>query len=217
MWKIMAALVLSGLASAPASTDANPPPKWQDEEITVPATVKRDRVRQLRLGKYVALFENTPLEEIRNKIGTGSLKHAGDAAGSASWLCYSLPGQLLWIVSTEMGESEKALMNVFAESIGQADPRRRSCPTIPTALRPVSLQFGWIGTTTIDLEKRFGKPSGIRDDWLLYFYKGKESGPYQGPEDASPHTVDYSVIAYVEARMHKGKVVALRASHVTSY
>jgi hypothetical protein len=206
------------LSVAPSFVSGSlPPPKLGDETVTISPTVSRDLVRELHLGNYVALFEKTSLREIRDKVGAGSLEHVGDAADALEWLCYSLPGQRVWLVSTEMGGSNAALMNVIADAISPSAPLEPSCPTIPSTLRPLSLPFGWIGSPVSVLRDSLGKPSGTRGDWLIYYFAGKESGPYQDPGDAVPAMVDYDVSAYVEVRVQKGKVIALRASHLTSY
>ena len=219
MWR--AYLIVGGLLFSPAGSLASGnrilPPKWEDEAITVSPTVTRDLVREFRLGAYAAQFEKTSLHEIQEKMGAGSLEQAGDAADSIRWLCYSLPGQRVWLVSTEMGGSDAALMEVFVDSLSPSTPVEPTCPTLPSTLRPPSLQFGWIGSPISTIRKSFGEPSGVRGDWLLYLFAGKEAGPYQGPGDTVPVTVDWDVSAYVEVKIREGKVVSIRASHVTSY
>ncbi len=214
---VIVGCLLSCVAPLAAFGGPLPPPKWGDEAVTVSPTVSRDLVRELHLGPYVAQFEKTSLHEIREKIGSGTLEQAGDAAESIRWLCYSLPGQRVWLVSTEMGGSDAALMNVIADSLSSSAPLEPSCPSIPNTLRPLSLPFGWIGSPVSVLRGSFGKPSGARGDWLIYYFAGKESGPYQSPGDPVPVMVDYDVSAYVEVRVQKGKVVDIRASHLTSY
>src|SRR5262249_177157 len=106
---------------------------------------------------------------------------------------------------------------VFADSVDLSAPIPSSCPLLPESLRPPSLSFGWIGSPMSAIRNTFGKPSGIRKGWLLYYFAGKETGPYQGSEDAAPVTVEWDISAYVTMKFDKGKVVALRASHLTSY
>src|SRR5258706_752460 len=79
------------------------PPRAGSDAITVAATTASDHVRNLRLGDFTALFEKTPLEEIRAKLGGNVISHAGDASESIRWLCYSLPGQIFWLISNPMG------------------------------------------------------------------------------------------------------------------
>src|SRR5258705_10574077 len=112
MWKahVIAGSLLLSLACSFASGSRALPPKWEHEAITVSATVTNDLVREVRLGKYVARFEETSLHEIQGKIGAGSLEQDGDGAAAITWLCYSLPGQLVWFVSTEMDGAEDDIM-----------------------------------------------------------------------------------------------------------
>ena len=205
------------IPAAHSFADPPPPPKAATEAITVPPTTPKDRVRNLRLGEFTAHFEVTPLEVIREKLGGGPIGRAGDASESIRWLCYSLPGQILWLISNPMGGADDHLMQVVAESFPTSDPRAESCAPIPKVLRPISLEFGWLGTREAELHRSLGKPSGIRGDWQLFFFQGKVSGPYQAPGAKTSSIVEYDVIAYVEAKLENGTVSALRASHVTSY
>lgn len=52
-----------------------------------------DPVQEIRLGRFVAIFEKTTLGEIRDALGVGTVKHTGDAGQSLYWLCYSLQGR----------------------------------------------------------------------------------------------------------------------------
>ena len=212
----VAALVISAASSLSSATPV-PPPTWADEETDVAPTVVVDLVRELRLGSFVAHFEKTTLRQIRERIGAGAIEHAGDAAGSMTWLCYSLPGQRVWLVSTEMGGSDDVLMQVMADTLSASAPAEPSCPPMPDALRPISLPFGWLGTTSSALRKTFGKPSRVRGDWHVYFFDGKQRGPYPGSRDATAGTVEWDVAAYVELQIQNERVVKLRASHGTSY
>ena len=131
---------ISGLLSTcvVAAGDIPAPPGWAKEDITVQPTVERDLVRECRLGEYVARFEETMLRGLRNQLGVGDVQKTGDAASSIEWLCYSLPGELVWFVSSAMGGGR--LTEVAAEVIEPSDPRQSLCSPIPDAFRPVSLE-----------------------------------------------------------------------------
>jgi hypothetical protein len=194
-----------------------PPPRAASDAITVAPRMAKDHVRDLRLGEFTAHFEKTPLEEIRAKLGGNAISHAGDASESIRWLCYSLPGQILWLISNPMGGTDAHLMQVVAESVQSSDPRLQSCSPVPQTLRPVSLEFGWLGTSEAELHQKLGQPSGVRGDWQLFFFRSKANGPYQAPGAETPSNVEYDVLAYVEAKLEHGAISGLRASHVTSY
>ncbi len=210
----LAAVMLLGASSAMA--EAVPPPQPPGEQVMTTPSSSKDLVRSLQLGSYTARFEKTRLDEIRDRIGSGQAAQAGDASTSMRWYCYSLPGQLVWLVSGEMGGGER-LTHVAAQAIGISDPRRLSCPEIPSSLRPVRLDAGWIGNSRSAIEHALGKPTAVQGDWLVYQYGGKERGPYKGPGDTQPREVEFDVSSEVTVRIHEGTVVELYASHVTSY
>jgi hypothetical protein len=201
-----ALLLAPSLCSA---ADARPD-ELKDDSVGVTPTMTRDLVRELRLGSHTLRFEESKLSEIRGLIGAGELRHAGDAADSIDWLCYSLPGQLVWFISTEMGGGE-LLMRVVAREASESDPRRKVCPPIPSSLQPVALEFGWIGTSEPALRAALSDPSATYSDRRSYLYSGKEAGLHQGKP------VDFDVMAFIEVELAKGRVVSLEASHVTSY
>lgn len=209
----VAALIWAALAFA----GSPPPPPAASDAVTVAPTTVNDHVRSLRLGEFTALFEETPLEEIRAKLSGNTIGHAGDASKSIRWLCYSLPGQIFWLISSPMGGADAHLMQVVAESVPSSDPRLQSCSPVPKTLRPVSLEFGWLGTSEAELHRRLGQPSGVRGAWQLFFFQGKVRGPYQAPDAQVPSNVEYDVLAYIEAKLEGGTISALRASHTTSY
>lgn len=214
--KTIAVSVTAVVAAALAQAEPPPPPKWAEDSITVAPTIAQDLVRELRLGQFTARFEKTSLEEIGEELGSSSFGHSGDASESIRWLCYSLPGQLVWLIGTEMSGSR--LMDVVvAEAVSKSDSRRERCAAIPAHHRPVSLEFGWIGSTEAELHSKLGKASGFRDNWQLFSFVGKASLPYRAPDSADPSIVEYDVMAYVEAKIEGGKVTSIRAVHHTTY
>lgn len=208
-----AALIVLVVASGHARAI---PPDPGIEESAVPDTVSRDHVLQVRLGKHVAKYEKTTLDEIRAWAGAGIPEGDGDASTARSWLCYSFPGQMVWFVSTEMGGLTR-FMELYGEAVSESDPRFKQCPSLPESLRPIEFDFGWVGSSEAAFRKVLGPPSRVHGEWSQYSYAGKERGPYRDLGSGKSKTVEYDVGAFIEARFQNGKAVAVRASHVTSY
>jgi len=211
MRTICTALILFVSLTGTALCTPVAPPVVGDE-ITAPATLENDPVQQIYLGGFVAKFEEKTLGEILAAVGHGSIEHAGDASESQYWLCYSLPYQRLWLISHgEMGGVDHTLSAVSAQSINSGNVENSMCPTLPTAFQPVSFDFGWLGTDKEKVIQSLGQPSATEDNRIMFFYEGKQPGPYQG------QTVDWDVLGYVEMVLEDGKVTFINASHVTSY
>lgn len=184
-------------------------PPGTSEIITVPATLECDPIQEIHIGSVKAEFEKTTLGETLNAIGIGSIQHAGDAGGYQEWLCYSLPSQRIWLISSEMGGGR--LTQVQAISTRSTSRGNAACPQIPTRFQLIFMNFGWLGTTQENLLKSRGQPSGRKDGRLMYFFAGKKPGLYGG------QSVEWDVTSYVEAVIVDNKVSSLYASHVTSY
>jgi len=186
-----------------------PPPV--NDVISVSPTLKKDPAQEIRLGDFLAKFEKTTLGEIKYTVGSGSIRHSGDAGGSQYWLCYSLPGQRVWLISHgEMGGSNHALTQVHAISTDTELQANDMCPMLPKNLQPISFPFGWIGTDKEDLYQVLGKPSGIQEGNHIYLYEGKENVTRRG------QSLEFYVLGYVEAKVVDGKIAKIYASHVTS-
>jgi hypothetical protein len=184
-------------------------PPLIDELITVPSTLKTDPIQQIHLGGLTAEFEKTTLVEIRNAIGYGVIDHAGDAGESQYWLCYSLKGQRIWLISNgEMGGSNHMLTRVAAVSTASTTG---SCPPMPAFLQPVSFLFGRIGASKKSLLDVLGAPSGISNDKLIYQYAGKKPQQYKGGME------EFDVTAHIEVKIENDRITSLDASHITSY
>ncbi len=184
-------------------------PPRTSEIITVPATLEIDPIQEIRIGSFKVGFEKTTLGEILNAVGVGSIQHAGDAGGYQEWLCYSLPSQQIWLISSEMGGGR--LTQVQAILTRSPSQGKAACPEIPARFQSISMNFGWLGTTQENLFKALGQPSGRKDGRLMYFYAGKKPGLYGG------QSVEWDVTSYVEVVIVDNKVSSLYASHVTSY
>ncbi len=201
-------LLISSFTCAFGESSVPPPAR---HIISVPATVKKDPVLKVRIGKVVANFEKTTLDEIRNAIRAGSINHSGEAGGSQYWLCYSLPRQRIWFISNgEMGGPEHVLTQVHAIS-GTGLQASSPCPSLPQEFQRVSFDFGWIGTAENYLLKTLGKPSGKRGPKYIYYYEGKK------PATSDGQAVEWDVTGYIEAKIVNSKIASLYVSHVTSY
>jgi len=85
------------------------------------------------MGSFDVLYEKTTLGEIRDKIGSGVIKHQGDAAESTYWLCYITKEERVWVLSGEMGGSKNAVLNVAVES-GEFKSSQ-ACPMLPNGFQ----------------------------------------------------------------------------------
>jgi hypothetical protein len=205
----MLIVILSSLCHSSYGESIEPPPPT-NESIKVSATLKVDPVREIRIGSFKAQFEKTTLGEILETVGIGSIQHAGEAGESQYWLCYSLPNQRIWLISTEMGGSGHKLIQVQAIST-KSSRENAACPQIPARFKSISMKFGWLGTNQDDFIKALGRPSGKEDGRLMYHYAGKKPGVYDGQR------IEWDVTSYVEVVMEKSKISSITASHVTSY
>ena len=188
-----------------ASAGSVQPPEV-DWRITVPATIKADHVKTIKVGENVFKFEETPLSKIRQIVGVGEIEHAGDAAASQYWLCYSFLNQTVWFISHgEMGGPSNVLTQV------QAVSQNLGCPELKTELHKIQSSFGWLGTSKESLLDLLGKPSGTSRDILKFFHLGTKPGEYNG------EIVNWDVIGYVEVTIENNKVSSIYASHTTTY
>ena len=191
--------------------DNTAPPKIRDA-ITVPATLNTDPTLQIHIGLFTVKFEETSLNEIKNTIGPGVIRHSGDAGKSQYWLCYSTPGVRIWFISHgEMGGLEHALTRVIAVSESSTSQRDSDCPLMPDKFHSISFPFGWIGTTKKALLEALGPPSGTANGSLKYFYERPILDKDHG------NTIIGYVDGYVDMRLLNSRVTMLDAGHITSY
>jgi hypothetical protein len=190
--------------------DSTPPPSVSDT-ISVQPTLDRDPIQQIKIGIFIAEFEKTTLLKIRETVGIGSIAHSGDASSSQYWLCYSLPGQRIWLISHgEMGGSDHQLTQVHVISINSSSEPNSGCPALPIQFQPLHFEFGWIGTDQQSLVKALGQPSGKEGDTHIYFYFDQKSRIHRGKQ------VNWYVLGYVAVTFLDDKIISIYASHVTS-
>jgi hypothetical protein len=189
------------------SSGFTPSPPRVSHEIRVPATLKKDPVQKINVGKFAAEFEKTTLDEIRSVLGAGTIEHAGEAGESQYWLCYSLPGQRIWFISHgEMGGEEHVLTQVHVISTGKILDSDATIPQIPMRFQPVTFDFGWIGEDKESIIKKLGQPSGIQNNYLIYFYVKELKRPLEG----------CSIMGCVELGIKNNKINSIIASHISS-
>ena len=188
------------------------PPDFGDDTITVPATLNKDPLPYIKLGKLTAKFEETTLGEILNVFGKGSMKSSGEGCGHQYWLCYSLPNQRFWLASHgEMGGDEHSLTQVYAiTTTSNSQEELAACPMVQDHHLPVEFSFGWIGMNKEALVKALGKPSGVKDDRYFYLFESERWGKYRD------EMVIWTTMGYVELILDGQKVISIMASHVTS-
>ena len=202
-----------------ASAGAEPIPALRrPSDVAPPATLTRKPTTGLRMGSFQVRFEKTKLDDVRRAAGfVGVIEHEGDASESVYWLCYTVPGPQysarIWIIAHgEMGGPEHLVTGVHAVRRASSISPASSCPLLPRALRPVSFEGGlWLNVSVQNLTAKLGAPSAKEAGWWSYAYAGKAPGLYQGAP------VEYDVLSLFEAKVERGKVVAIIASQVTSY
>ena len=199
--------VIIGLITFSCAYAGEVPPKTPFDSVDWTALSSVKPTTGISMGGFNVLYEKTTLGEIRNKVGSGVIKHQGDAAESTYWLCYTTQEERVWILSGEMGGSENAVLNVEVESGGFKSSQ--SCPMLPKAFQPVSFNNGlWVGTSEESVLKLLGRPSHTEDQWLSFDYAGKDMG------FCKPWGAD--VMNWVLVKVKNGHVVAIHAGQVTS-
>jgi len=185
--------------------DAPPRSPFNAVDWTALSTVKP--TTEFIMGGFHVRYEKTNLGEIRDKIGSGLIKHEGDAAESTYWLCYSTQEERVWLLSGEMGGSEKSVLNVTVES-GKFEASQE-CPMLPRAFQPVSFDNELrLGASEESVLKILGRPSHTEGQWLSFDYTGEEK------EFCKPWGAD--VVNWIHVKVINGRVVSIQAGQVTS-
>jgi hypothetical protein len=200
-------IIIFGFVVMSCAYAEEPPPRAPFDSVDWPALSTAKVTTGLKMGTFAVTYEKTTLGEIRNKIGTGQIKHHGDAAESTYWLCYSTKKERIWILSGEMGGSENAVLNVVIED-GEFK-KNQDCPALPSNYQPVSFINGlWVSATEDAVLKILGRPSHTKGQWLSFDYLGKEMS-FCKPSGAD-------VMNWVVLKVINGRVVAIHAGQVTS-
>jgi hypothetical protein len=194
-----------------ATSDAMSPPVIPFDDIDWAAPLTRKPTTGLIMGRLHVMFEKTRLSDVLQEAG-GAIAEQGDAGEHVLWLCYTITNksqtQRLWITSSgEMGGRDHTVSGILAQVV--SDGPTSDCPTLPTALRPVSLSNHlWLGITQTRLVSIFGASPGIRGAWRGYLYQGKLKGSCE-PDG-------FDVLNSIEWTTNDGLLDAIDASQVTS-
>jgi hypothetical protein len=198
------------------------PPPAGSEVINASPTLRHKPATKVSLGQFLIELEDTTLAQVLAAVATGRIDHQGDAGESVYWLCYSVPRtplpERLWITAHAMGGPEHRIGGVVVQQVNGAPGVGRDCPDLPPAFQRISVDRGIrVGTALSELRRTLGPPSGHRDDWFVFLYSGKVAGRLRAPGDTVERTVEFDESSVLEARIVSRKVVALRASKLTSY
>ena len=131
LFQLVLCLNLFNLSGLSVAEIVPSPPDSSNEPIDVKATVPTDFARSFVLGTLEVIFEETTLGEVEAIFGPAAAGRSGDASTSQHWLCYSLPKQLIWFISGEMGGTNDRITQLQAFAVEPNDPRLDRCPAIP--------------------------------------------------------------------------------------
>jgi hypothetical protein len=203
------------IAAADSFKGSVNPPSIPFLETTTAATLSSPPITKVNLGGFGIELEKTELKDVLKNVGVGAIQHHGDAGDSESWICFTVssatPTQRVWLASGEMGGEEHSAYLLYAETHTKAYEKSNSCPELPSAMKPISTDTNiWLGSTTNELIKVFGKPSKVNGNWWEFSYEGKVSD--QGAKDAVP----YNLSGYLVVKIVDAKVVTLFASKISS-
>lgn len=205
--------LLLTLLSISISVTAAPPPAGSGvDAIAWPASMHRKPTSGITLGKFHVLFEKTTLAQVKSAASAGEIANQGDAAGSISWLCYTISDRQdtgrLWITSGEMG-GRNFVTGISARSLENMKPSV-DCPLLPKNLQLISLDVPvWLGSSDSQLWKVLGQPSHAGNGWREYDFRTKvvDNGKCEG---------GYDLINSLSTKSKKGKIIAIDAEQVTS-
>lgn len=193
------------------------PPDIPFPESTVISTLSSPPVTRINLGGLGVELEKTELKEVIKKAGIGTVQRRGNAGDSEYWVCFTLPStvsaQRLWLASGEMGGQEHSIYLVYAEARSGKYEKSGFCPELPDEMKPISINKSiWLGSTTAELTKAFGRPSRVNGSWWEFSYEGRVS--YENRKNKVDHFYDLS--DFLVVKVINGKVVTLFASKISS-
>ena len=210
---VMASIVL--FATQAFSAEITPPPRFP-LEVAPKATMKASPASSIKIGKVSIDFDKTTLGEAIKEIGAGKIQHQGDAGESEYWACYSRRSgevwEQLWLLSHgEMGGKEHVIGGVAAR-ISSKMPTA-SCPESEN-LREVQLDNGlWLGATTEEIKKKYGKPSLQEKQWLHYESKRELVGDPRAKDMGTDKIYERGGVS---VRSVSGKIVEIWAMKQTT-
>jgi len=167
-------LVATSTAVAQSSTSI----VWQPPTLDLPetppkASIPKEMITKLRMGKMSITLEETPLTGVAKQLG-GTIGSRGDASEALQWLCFhgSDAGGLwaLWLESSEMGGGT---IDGFAlQRISSKATVDQRCRTEETEIDlPVPLS---IGLTESDVRRILGPPTAKYRNTLIFDHEHEE-------------------------------------------
>ena len=183
------------------------PYEARDDEATEPEpTLAREFVRELHVGDFHVVLEQTALSAARYRLG-GTIGQRGDAATSLEWICRTgSGGSERWILWLEAGE-------IHGHTVGGFEWRRISdstrvdhrCSTAPAGERIILPSGLRLGMTQNDLIEALGRPTQRHSQTMLYAHEHPDS-----------RDREFSVSNYLDVVIDSGIVSAIRVWRVTS-
>jgi hypothetical protein len=208
----MAMMLCSGLAFA-----WSPPPLPDATNIHIAdGNLKIRPTAGAFIGAMTIELEKTTLHGVREAAPRAELQHSGDAGDSMYWICFTVLGskhyQHVWLISdSEMGGTDHLITGVVATEEAGPDGGTDACPDGPKAFRPIVVGAGVaLGASRDKLRQIFGTMPSATEGWWSYRYQGKTSISRNG------QSTIFDVTSSVNVRLHRGRVVAISTSQITS-
>jgi len=204
------------IATQAYSADITSPPRFPLEVAPKP-TMKAAPASSINIGKVSIVFDKTTLGEAMKEIKTGKIQHKGDAGESEYWTCYSRRSgeawEQLWLLSHgEMGGPEHVVGGIAAK-ISSKKPSA-ACPELSENLSQVQLDNGlWLGATTEEIKKKFGKPSLQQKQWRHYESQKELVGDPRAKEMGTDKIYERGGVS---VRLVGGKIVEIWAMKQTT-
>jgi hypothetical protein len=169
---------------------------WQPPKLDLPdslpkASVRKEMITTLRIGKVPIILEETPLKDVEKNLG-GAIGSRGDASEALQRLCFhgsDADGRwALWLESSEMGGGT---IDGFAlQRIPSKATVDRRCRTEETQI-DLPIRLG-IGLTESEVRGIQGTPTAKYGNTLVFHHEHQEK-VHNEPFTASntvccPHT-----------------------------
>ncbi|MEN0652884.1 MULTISPECIES: hypothetical protein [Hyphobacterium] len=177
------------------------PPSWDWIENAETASTGVTPPATAMLGEFEITFETTTLAEVAAFAG-GDVAHAGDAAASQYWLCYTLPESRVWVISNgEMGGTNHVVTGVAVVS----DPSGAEFDGCPAAeFESLTVSGVGLGSDAAALEAAFGPVAAQTDRGSVYFSMVPAA------------MADFTIVFAAGAQFENDTVLTLQVSHITA-